>query len=264
MNNVEKIHQQVVLGKKFEIYGTNEDPLFLARDVASWIEHSNITHLVNMVDEDEKLTYTILNSGQNRQMWFLTEDGLYEVLMQSRKPIAKEFKKQVKSILKEIRKQGAYVHVNETDDDSIIMAKAIFAAQRVMERKDKEIETLQETIKVDAPYTNFGKIVSLSDGSVNVGVFAKMVYEQHGIKIGRNNLLTWLRERGFLIKQKGREYNLPKQKYIEQGLFEVRTAVISRTSGDIQTGTTLITGKGQIYLTEKLQQYFKSEVSVND
>ena len=77
-------------------------------------------------------------------------------------------------------------------------------------------------------------------------------------------MLTWLREHGFLIKQKGREYNLPKQKYIEQGLFEVRTAVISRTSGDIQTGTTLITGKGQIYLTEKLQQYFKSEVSVND
>ena len=103
MNDLQVIYNQEVLGQEFKIYGTKEEPLFLAKDVANWIEHKNITHMINTVDEDEKLTYTICNSGQGREMWFLTEDGLYEVLMQSRKPIAKQFKKKVKEILKQIR-----------------------------------------------------------------------------------------------------------------------------------------------------------------
>ena len=96
MANPQIIEQRQVLGKEFKMYGTIENPLFLARDVANWIEHKNITHMMNTVDEDEKLTYTICNSGQGREMWFLTENGLYEVLMQSRKPIAKQFKKKSK------------------------------------------------------------------------------------------------------------------------------------------------------------------------
>ena len=78
------------------VYGTTENPLFLAKDVATWIDYTGrMGQLLNAVDEDEKLMHTIYASGQNREMWFLTEDGLYEVLMQSRKPIAKQFKKQV-------------------------------------------------------------------------------------------------------------------------------------------------------------------------
>ena len=76
---LEIINEQEVLGKGFKIYGTFENPLFLAKDVAEWIEHKNITHMMNNVDADEKLTYTIRNAGQGREMWFLTEDGLYEV-----------------------------------------------------------------------------------------------------------------------------------------------------------------------------------------
>ncbi|PGC41911.1 BRO-N domain-containing protein [Bacillus pseudomycoides] len=108
-NQLTVVHKQNVLGQTFKVYGTVEDPLFLAKDVAEWIEHSNMTHMMNIVDEDEKLTYTIRNSGQNREMWFLTEDGIYEVLMQSRKPIAKSFKKEVKKILKQIRLTGGTV-----------------------------------------------------------------------------------------------------------------------------------------------------------
>lgn len=97
------IDKREILGREITTYGDLENPLFLAKDVANWIEHTNITHMINMVDADEKLTYTICNSGQNREMWFLTEDGLYEVLMQSRKPIAKQFKKKVKKLLKDLR-----------------------------------------------------------------------------------------------------------------------------------------------------------------
>jgi prophage antirepressor-like protein len=98
-----------VLNREFCIYGTTEDPMFLAKDVAEWIEHSDTHKMLTTVDDDEKLTGTIFLSGQKRDCWFLTEAGLYEVLMQSRKAVAKAFKKQVKTILREIRQTGNYV-----------------------------------------------------------------------------------------------------------------------------------------------------------
>ena len=91
------------------VYGSAQEPLFLAKDVASIIEHSDVSTMMRAVDEDEKLIQTILVSGQNREVWMVTENGLYEVLMQSRKPIAKQFKKGVKAILKEIRTNGGYI-----------------------------------------------------------------------------------------------------------------------------------------------------------
>lgn len=95
-------------GHELNIYGTNEEPLFLAVEVAKLIDYSvgNTAHMLNTVDMDEKLLVTLVRSGQGREMWFLTEDGLYEVLMQSRKPIARRFKRAIKDILKELRLSG--------------------------------------------------------------------------------------------------------------------------------------------------------------
>lgn len=92
---IQVFHKTTLLGKELNVYGDAENPLFLARDVAEWIEYDmdSINKMSQLVDEDEKLTGTIFRSGQNRQATFLTENGLYEVLMQSRKPIAKQFKK---------------------------------------------------------------------------------------------------------------------------------------------------------------------------
>ena len=111
MNNINIIDEREVLGFDFKVYGDVDNPLFLAKDVANWIEHNKPSEMILNVDDDEKLKAIISHSGQSREMWFLTEVGLYEVLMQSRKPIAKEFKKQVKEILKELRK-GNQVLVN--------------------------------------------------------------------------------------------------------------------------------------------------------
>jgi prophage antirepressor-like protein len=116
MNELKVLNEQEVLGKQFRVYGTAEEPLFVANDVADWIEHSNVTEMLRGIDDDEKLVSTILRSGQNRQMNMLTENGLYEVLMQSRKPIAKQFKKEVKEILKTIRKHGIYATDNVIDN----------------------------------------------------------------------------------------------------------------------------------------------------
>lgn len=106
MKQLQVINEQVVLGKQFRIYGTFDEPLFLAKDVAEWIEYSTdkVGQMLSKIDDDEKIFSPIYYIGQVRQMWFLTEEGLYEVLMQSRKPIAKQFKKQVKAILKALRK----------------------------------------------------------------------------------------------------------------------------------------------------------------
>ena len=108
MNSISVIYTQEVLNKNFNIYGDLENALFLAKDVADWIEHSNVSKMIDSVDEDEKVkamlpitnSYTLGHGGlrENTEAWFLTEDGLYEVLMQSRKPIAKQFKKKVKEI----------------------------------------------------------------------------------------------------------------------------------------------------------------------
>lgn len=112
MKELKVFKQQEVLSKEFKIYGDIENPLFLAKDVANWIEHSRASEMLKSIDKEEKLMQTIFASGQKREMWFLTEDGLYEVLMQSRKPIAKQFKKEVKKILKQIRKDGYYLTKN--------------------------------------------------------------------------------------------------------------------------------------------------------
>lgn len=125
MKEVKVINEQDVLGKDFRVYGRPEEPLFLARDVAEWIEYSrrpdgsyNVSAMLNAIDDDEKIKIhtTVNNVNGGSDAWFLTEDGLYEVLMLSRKPIAKDFKKEVKKILKAIRKHGIYATDKVIDD----------------------------------------------------------------------------------------------------------------------------------------------------
>lgn len=115
---MELVCKQEVLGREFKIYGTIEEPLFLAKDVAEFIEHSDVSKMMKSVDEDEKVKNIVRTLGGNQEMWFLTENGLYEVLMQSRKPIAKQFKKQVKEILKSLRLNKIEI-VNKTTQPAI-------------------------------------------------------------------------------------------------------------------------------------------------
>lgn len=118
MNELKVLNEQEVLGKQFRIYGTAEEPLFLAKDVAEWIEYdtSSVNKMITNVDDDEKVRKNVPTLGGIQESWFLTENGLYEVLMQSRKPIAKQFKKEVKEILKTIRKHGIYATDNVIDN----------------------------------------------------------------------------------------------------------------------------------------------------
>ena len=196
MSNLQVIYNQEVLGQDFKIYGTKEEPLFLAKDVANWIEHKNITHMMNTVDEDEKLTYTICNSGQGREMWFLTENGLYEVLMQSRKPIAKQFKKKVKEILKQIRKTGGYIPVAEDEDYATIMARALLVAQKTIDNKNKELEAKTKELEDKNRFINQ---IAESRNSLLVREVAKIISKSDSnILIGEKRLYEKLREWGWV------------------------------------------------------------------
>ena len=242
MNELKMIDERELLGKQFRVYGNFENPLFLAKDVAEWIEHNKPNELIANVDDTEKLKAIISHSGQNREMWFLTEDGLYEVLMLSRKPIAKEFKKEVKKILKSIRKNGMYVVDDLLDNPDL----AIQAFTKLKEEREKRKE-LEIKLEEDKPKVLFADSVSASKTSILVGDLAKLL-KQNGIDIGQNRLFDQLRNLGYLIQKKGSSFNMPTQRSMELKLFEIKETTISQPNGEIRIQKTpKVTGKGQQY-----------------
>ncbi|MFJ7700037.1 phage antirepressor [Lysinibacillus fusiformis] len=251
MNQLQVIYEQEVLTKKFKVYGSPENPLFLAKDVADWIGHSNTRMMLKSVDDEEKVVNNVYTPGGLQETWFLTEDGLYELLMQSRKPIAKQFKKQVKNILKEIRLNGGYIATNEDDDEMTILAKGFLIAQKTIESNKKKIVEQQLIIEAQKPKVLFAEAIQASQTTILIGEFAKIL-KQNGIDVGQKRLFEWLRENGYLIKRKGSDYNSPTQKSMELGLFEIKETPIHHNSGEISISrTTKITGKGQAYFINK-------------
>ena len=146
MNEITLISKSTFLGKEIDVYGNAENPLFLAKDVAEWIEHTQPSKMVDAIDEDEKLIGTLFLSGQNREAWFLTEDGLYEVLMQSRKPQAKQFKKGVKEILKSIRRTGCYSVTNVIKDRVEAGMMWVEGCKRILNLSDSSTLALMQKV----------------------------------------------------------------------------------------------------------------------
>lgn len=194
------IDERVVFEKNFRVYGDFENPLFLAKDVAEWIDYSknsnrayNISSMLKTVDEDEKLVSKILISGQNREMWFVTEDGLYEVLMQSTKPIAKEWKKKVKEILKEIRKTGTYTKPLTPAEQLLAQAQLMVDMENrlnTIEKNTARLENnLRRTITSDyftvIGYANFRGINANTYNSSVIGRKASKLCKDCGLAIGK-------------------------------------------------------------------------------
>ena len=252
-NQLQIIDEREVLEKQLRIYGDFENPLFLAKDIAEWIDYAktgngsyDINKMLKTIDDEEKLIRKIFVSGQNREMWFLTEDGLYEVLMQSRKPIAKKFKKKVKEILKDVRKYGMYATDELLDNPDLI----IKMATRLKEEKAKNKE-LEDKMKEDKPKVIFADSVETSKNTILIGELAKII-KQNGVDIGQKRLFTWLRDNGFLIKREGTDYNMPTQKSMELELFEIKETAVTHSDGHISINKTpKVTGKGQVYFINK-------------
>ncbi|MGW7763809.1 phage antirepressor KilAC domain-containing protein [Bacillus velezensis] len=249
---LEIIDQRELLGHQFKIYGTFEEPLFLAKDVADWIDYSfkdkhkeirNVNMMLKNVDLDEKLMATILPSGQKREMWFLTEDGLYEVLMQSRKPIAKEFKKEVKKILKTIRKTGGYVanadmmvntYFGELEDHQKTAVKHLFVNVNKLQDKSQALE--KKVTEYQPKVEKYHQFLD-ADGCMDMGTLAKNL----NCGMGKIKLFRFLREHKVLMQG-----NTPYQKYVNSGYFKV----ITKTTPVGNKSVTLVTAKGADFIAD--------------
>lgn len=141
MEEIKIISKSTFLDKEIDVWGSIENPLFRANDVQSWLGLKNVSRAVVNVDEDERLNLKLSRGGS---MWFLTEEGVYELLMSSRKPIAKQFKKGVKKILHEIRTKGGYIASTDADTPEDIMARAVLVAQQTLARREQRIKELEE------------------------------------------------------------------------------------------------------------------------
>ena len=175
MNELQMIDQREILGKTFRIFGTIENPLFVAQDVADWIEHSNSRSMLDGVDENEKGVRIVYTLGGPQETWTLTEDGLYEVLMQSRKPIAKMFKKQVKDILRSIRQHGAYMTPDTIEKALTSPDFLIQLATKLKEEQTARIEA-ESKLAIAAPKAETLDTIATDEGFLlTVGEIAKTI-----------------------------------------------------------------------------------------
>lgn len=254
-----------IMGHEVTVWGTKESPLFLAKDVAAMIGYSpmHCGDMLRNVDETEKCKKfcTLIGSdkpsesgvypGANR--WFVTENGFYEVLMQSKMPKAKQFKEAVKKILRQIRTTGGYVPVKKGDTDADILSRAVLIAKATIERQEAEIDGLSKELAEIRPLAEYAKAVAESDDAMLIRTFAKIA-RQNGIMIGEKRLFQWLRDNGFLLRT-GDSQNTPSQKAMEMKLFHLKEMALKSADGTVKTRLTpKLTGKGRVYFLERLRK----------
>lgn len=237
----------------------DDKPMFCLIDICKALEIRNATDVAKRLDEDE---LTRLNLGSRAgETSFITESGLYAVILRSDKPNAKKFRKWVTSeVLPSIRKNGGYIAGQETLSDEELMAKALLVANNKIAERDKIIEQKQARIEQMKPKEIFADAVAASHTSILVGDLAKLIC-QNGYQIGQKRLFDWLRVNGYLIKA-GSSYNMPTQRYVEQGLFEIKESNLVNPDGSVRiTKTTKVTGEGQVYFVNKFLKGAKNETA---
>lgn len=226
----------------------NNEPWFVGKDVAEALGYSKARNAIaTHIDSEDKKDAPIQGTlGGVQEMTVINESGLYSLVLSSKLPSAKKFKRWVTSeVLPALRKTGQY-QVKELSGQEL-MAKALIEAQSVLAAKDKVIEEMK-------PKALFADAVATSHTSILVGELAKIL-KQNGIDMGQKRLFAWLREKGYLIKRQGTDYNMPTQKAMDLGLFEIKEGSYVNGSGvNITTKTPKITGKGQQYFINKFLQ----------
>lgn len=225
---------------------------FVLKDVCEVLHLGTTAKVAERLDDDEKGMNQIHTPGGTQNVTVVNESGLYHVILRSDKPEAAPFRRWVTNdVLPAIRKTGSYNAPQLTR--SQLLATALIAAHEELEEKDKQIETMK-------PKALFADAVSASSQSILVGELAKLL-SQNGIKIGQNRLFAWLRENGYLIKDRKRtDYNMPTQKSMELRLFEIKETSIAHSDGHTSINkTTKVTGIGQVYFVNLFLKTEKSK-----
>lgn len=249
MNNELKIFENPEFGsiRTVEMDGT---PYFVGKDVAEVLGYSDtFGALKKHVDDEDKQNCQNDSFESNRGLTIINESGLYSLILSSKLPKAKEFKHWVTSeVLPAIRKHGMYATEELLDNPDF--AIKVFAELKVEREKRKLLESTvkeqEQQIEQDKPKVVFADAVSTAKTSILIDDLAKLI-KQNGVDMGQKRLFEWLRTNGYLIKS-GSSKNMPIQRYMEQGLFEVKESVVANPDGSSRvTRTTKVTGKGQQY-----------------
>lgn len=222
----------------------NDEPWFVGKDVVDILGYQNGSRDINRhVDEADRQNYQNGTFDSPRGMTIINESGLYSLIFSSKLPSAKEFKRWVTSeVLPSIRKHGGYIEGQNELTNAELMAKALLVAQNTIESKERELEVMR-------PKALFADAVSGSINSIPLGELARYL-RQNGIPVGRTRLMEDLREKGFLVKL-GKNPNLPSQRGMEAGLFEIQERVVKVDGRRYKVASsTLVTGKGQRFFMD--------------
>ena len=237
---------------KLTVTEKDNNPWLIGSEVARILGYSNPQKAIrDHVDDDDKLTERIVLAGQTREVIIINESGLYSLVLSSKLPTAKKFKRWVTGeVIPAIRKHGAYM----TED---ALEKAItepdFLIRLANELKKEKAARLaaEQQIEADRPKVTFANAVNVSKDGMLIGMLAKILH-QNGVDMGQKRLFQWMREKGYLMKN-GADKNMPTQRAREMGLFKVKERAIDNPDGSVRlTRTTLVTGKGQQYFINKL------------
>lgn len=251
MKEIKIINKSTFLDKEIDVWGSAEQPLFRAKDVSDWLNLKNTPEIIKRIDTEERHKFNLGRNGGDT--WFLTEDGLYELLMQSRKPIAKQFKKGVKKILHEIRTKGGYIASTDADTPEDIMARAVLVAQQtlarreqrikeleeqgrrqelVIEQKDAQIDAQEKQIKIAAPKADYyDKTLASTSCMTTTQVADDLHTTAHALN-------RKLQEIGIIYSQSG-QWHL-KMPYKGWNLTGTRTFNYQSSNGEVVTKVTLV------------------------
>ncbi len=238
--------------------GTADNPMFCLADVCQAIGIANARNVKGRLEEDDvHLVDTIDNLGRTQQVTFVTESGLYDVIIRSDSEQAKPFRKWVTSeVLPSIRKHGMYAtgetieSILNNPENAIVILQAMQKERKERIAAQQQVEKLEAQAIEDKPKIIYADAVKGSTSSCLIGELAKMI-AQNGYPIGEKRLFQWLRDNHYLCSY-GERFNQPYQQYIEQGLFTMKQNVFS-VDGEMRTrNTTKVTGKGQIYFINKV------------
>lgn len=225
----------------------NGEPWFVGKDVAEALGYSNPRKAIgDHVDDEDKGVTKCDTLGGSQDLTVINESGLYSLILSSKLPTAKAFKMWVTSeVLPAIRKHGLYA-----TEELIANPDLAIEAFKALKEEREARKALEAENTAMRPKALFADAVSASHTSILIGELAKLI-KQNGIDIGQKRLFEWLREQGFLMKS-GSSKNMPTQRSMEQGLFEIKESSYINSEGvTVVTKTTKVTGKGQIYFTNK-------------
>lgn len=229
---------------------------FVGKDVAERLGYTNTKDALSRhVDSDDKMQGdgVVIRDpiGREQHPVIINESGLYSLILSSKLPNAKVFKRWITSeVIPSIRKHGAYITM-ETAEQMIQNPEFTIRLLQELKSEQEKRRELEKQKQEDAPKVLFADAVKTSDSTVTVGDLAKIL-KQNGIEIGRDRLFQWMRENGYLIKMEGTDFNVPTQKSMNAGLLELKESIVKLPNGKSLIGKTpKVTGKGQIYFVKK-------------